>query len=242
MTNILQLLPIVAGQHLFPQQLARTPEPDAIMDTEANVDDFDAIMNTNVSISLCGMIELIGRLGFEKNSSVAIDLACGPGHFTLMLARYFDFDRVIGVDLSDGMLERAQENARRKGLGSRVEFVKGDATSLNQFTDSSFDLVTCTNSAHHLPTADLLSKMLREMDRLIHPSSLCAVMDLQRLKTAWTSERYVSAMGSEYKTAGLHELYDDFTNSMFDDLPQCQVFLKHTKWPPISDRNLALTP
>ena len=88
MTNILPLLPIAAGQFFLPQQLDRIPEPDAVMDHQSNVDDFNSIMQTNVSISLCGMIDLIGRLGIDRKTSFAIDLACGPGHFTLMIAEH----------------------------------------------------------------------------------------------------------------------------------------------------------
>jgi len=212
MTNILPLLPIAAGQFFLPQQLDRIPEPDAVMDHQSNVDDFNSIMQTNVSISLCGMIDLIGRLGIDRKTSFAIDLACGPGHFTLMIAEHLGFEKVVGVDLSENMLEIAKENAEKAGMSDRVSFVHGDVTDLaSLFPSHSADLVTCTNSAHHLPDGSALSKMLSEMDRIAATTGRCAVMDLVRLKTSWSVERYVRAMGKDYK----QHLQTDFRNSMF---------------------------
>ena len=199
----------------MPQRLERVPEPSAVMDSEDNVQDFDAIMGTNISISLCGMIDLIGRLEFDRARGVAVDLACGPGHFTLMLAEQFEFERVIGIDLSPGMIRQAEANAQAAGLADRVSFMHGDATSASELIDSEVDLVTCTNSAHHLPTHDLLARMVADMDRMVGDQGLAIVMDLTRLKTAWAVERYVKVMGQEYLDAGLEYLFDDFRNSMF---------------------------
>lgn len=215
MANILKLAPVAIGQFFLPQKLERVPEPDLVMNDGNSVSDFDAIMHTNVSISLCGMIEFIGSIGFDnKGSRIAVDLACGPGHFTLMLAQYLDIDHVIGIDLSEGMLEKASANAEAACLSHRVSFQVGDATVLRTLTNDSFGLVTCTNSAHHLPDLTALKKMLAHMDRVVTQEGTCAVMDLTRMKSEWIVDWYVREMGKEYKDRGLDSLYDDFRNSM----------------------------
>ncbi|MET9443390.1 class I SAM-dependent methyltransferase [Streptomyces sp. NPDC006610] len=61
-------------------------------------------------------------LSFPPGSRV-LDLCCGPGVFTVPLARR-GYD-VTGVDLSEAMLDRARERAA--GLGARVTYVRADA-------------------------------------------------------------------------------------------------------------------
>ncbi|MEE2937388.1 MAG: class I SAM-dependent methyltransferase [Planctomycetota bacterium] len=215
MSDLINLGLIAGGQAVLPQMLARTPEPDAVMDGDASVRDFNEIMQTNVSVSLCGMIELIGRIGFEYQSRVALDLACGPGHFAIMLAKYFDFEHVVGIDLSESMLTRARRNASAEGVSDRVTFQVGDVTQLTEIQNNAVDLVTCTNSAHHLPTLKDVTRMMTEMDRVVTTAGLGAVMDLTRMKSAWGVEKYVRTMGKEYRSAGFDHLYNDFRNSMF---------------------------
>ncbi len=71
-----------------------------------------------------------------------LDLACGSGEPSLSLARAVGpMGHVIATDIVPGMLEIAEENARRKGL-SNIEFRIADAEAI-PFPDESFDVVTC---------------------------------------------------------------------------------------------------
>lgn len=215
MISAIQMARLAAQNFIGPRTLERVPEPDLIMATPENVDEFDEIINSNVAISFCGALELLFEIGALPRAEKIMDLACGPGHFTLFLARYSSAEKVIGVDLSEPMLEKAYRNAVKMGLSHRVEFVLGDITALPQFQDQQFDLITCTNSAHHLPTIDALHQMLGEMLRLITPQGIAFVMDLTRLRTTGCVEKYVQLMGQEYLASGLHNLYEDFRNSMY---------------------------
>jgi ubiquinone/menaquinone biosynthesis C-methylase UbiE len=206
---------LAAQNFIASQTLKRVPEPDLVMADRQNVDEFDEIINSNVAISFCGALELLFEMGALPRAKKILDLACGPGHFTLFLAKYSSAEKVIGVDLSEPMLEKAYRNAVKMGLSNRMEFVLGDITALPQFHDQQFDLITCTNSAHHLPTTDALHEMLVEMERLISAQGTAFVMDLTRLRTAGCVEKYVQLMGQEYLASGLHKLYEDFRNSMY---------------------------
>lgn len=65
-------------------------------------------------------------VGREKRS--LLDIACGPGHFAeFFLERGYE---VVGVDLSEHMLELARERAARFLDDGRARFVMGDAPSL----------------------------------------------------------------------------------------------------------------
>ena len=54
-----------------------------------------------------------------------LDAYCGCGTISLALAR--DAARVIGVELNEGAIEDAKENANRNGLWEKAEFYAGDA-------------------------------------------------------------------------------------------------------------------
>ncbi len=81
-----------------------------------------------------------------------LDLACGDGYYTRLLQRA-GADRVVGVDVSEAMVARAQasEAERRQGIEYRV----GDVASLPSL--GSFDLVT---SAYLFPYASSEAMLL----------------------------------------------------------------------------------
>ncbi|PPK94719.1 trans-aconitate 2-methyltransferase [Kineococcus xinjiangensis] len=66
--------------------------------------------------------DLLARVAAERPGAV-VDLGCGAGNLTVVLARRWPGARVVGVDSSAEMLERA----RRDAAHERVEYVAGDA-------------------------------------------------------------------------------------------------------------------
>lgn len=75
--------------------------------------------------------------------------------------------RVVGIDLSDGMLETAAEKARQRALQERVEFIKMDAEKL-EFADSSFDACLSLYALRHFPNPD---KSVAEIYRVLKPGA-----------------------------------------------------------------------
>ncbi len=60
--------------------------------------------------------------GLVSEGQTAIDIGCGPGYFSLGLARMVgDSGRVVAVDLQPEMLEMVKRNAARQGLQTRIE-------------------------------------------------------------------------------------------------------------------------
>jgi SAM-dependent methyltransferase len=92
-----------------------------------------------------------------------LDVATGTGLVGLMAAELLgSHAQVVGVDLSDAMIDRAQERAAKQGVGN-VDFVRMDAEQLD-FPDGSFDAVLCALGLMLFPQPDLaLSEMLRVM-------------------------------------------------------------------------------
>lgn len=75
-----------------------------------------------------------------------IDLGCGTGEYALWYATH-GARQVVGVDLSDGSLQRAREQAERYQVGN-VRFAKQDVLAL-EFPDGAFDYAYSVGVLHH---------------------------------------------------------------------------------------------
>src|SRR3954451_10909953 len=67
-------------------------------------------------------VDLMARVGAD-GPRLVVDLGCGPGELTLGLAQRWPEARIVGVDSSPEMLDRA----RRLDTGGRVEWVEATA-------------------------------------------------------------------------------------------------------------------
>jgi len=97
-----------------------------------------------------------------KGDERALDVGCGPGGLTLMLARSLPRGEVVGLDINEKALEVAREKAEEEGLGN-VSFRRGDALSLS-FAAGSFDLVVSSFLLPWVPDPD---RALTEMVRVL---------------------------------------------------------------------------
>ncbi len=84
---------------------------------------------------------LAAKACLEKKPQKVLDLGCGTGDLTINIARLAENGvEVTGVDFSQPMLELAEKKTVGAGLGGKVKFVYGEATSL-PFPDGNFDCV-----------------------------------------------------------------------------------------------------
>jgi len=214
MAGLFDFLPLVVAQQGMFQTLGRTPEPSQITDGSGNVAQYDRVMTTKLALGYAAGVEILHRARGETADS-AVDLACGPGHYSLCLAKYLGYKQVTGVDLSAPMVKVAAGNATRANLSGNLRFQVGDITQLDSFPAGQLDLASFTGAAHHMPDLDTVAAIVCEMDRITKPTGLVMLMDLARLRTAKLTERYVNTLGQDYKDRGLGEFFDDFRNSMY---------------------------
>jgi SAM-dependent methyltransferase len=100
----------------------------------------------------------------------ALDLGCGGGHVSYVLAA--QFDTVVAYDLSQEMTRVVQHEAAARALRA-IDPVRGAVEAL-PFADASFDLVATRFSAHHWSD---LGQALAEMRRVLKPDGRAIVMD-----------------------------------------------------------------
>lgn len=95
-----------------------------------------------------------------------LDLGCGIGRMTAPLAAHFD--RVVGVDVSPLMIDRARElHAHTEGL----EFVVNSGADLSVFEDQTFQVICSYSVLPHLPP-DVVSAYFMEIGRVLKEQGL----------------------------------------------------------------------
>ena len=95
-----------------------------------------------------------------------LDIATGTGDLAIQ-ASVLKPEKIIGVDISNGMLEVGRKKMRLKKLDSIIEMQYGDSEKLS-FEDNSFDAVTAGFGVRNFEN---LPKGLREMYRVMNKAS-----------------------------------------------------------------------
>jgi ubiquinone/menaquinone biosynthesis C-methylase UbiE len=105
-----------------------------------------------------------------------LDIGCGGGQHTVELANQRPDVRLVGLDLSAEFVRRARQRASAAQLGSRVEFVKGNALAL-PFEAEEFDHVYSIGSIKHWPD---MAQGLAECLRVLKPGGQLLVGEAHR--------------------------------------------------------------
>ncbi len=121
--------------------------------------------------------ELAKLCHMEKGKSVLV-VGCGVGITPCYLAERYGV-KVIGVDISERMVARAKERAKRKGLEGKVEFRTADAQKL-PFKDNLFDAVV---SESVIAFVNNKAKAIKEYLRVTKPGGFVGLNECLWLKT-----------------------------------------------------------
>ena len=93
-----------------------------------------------------------------------LDVGCGTGGWAIEAAKTYPHMSVVGIDISNAMIDYARTQATEQHVADRVEFRVMDALKILEFPDDSFDLVNLRLGIGWVRTwswPQLLSEMLR---------------------------------------------------------------------------------
>ena len=110
----------------------------------------------------------------QYHPETILDIATGTGDFALLEARMLKPRKVVGADISEGMMEIGRRKVKAAGLDDVISFAKEDCTHLS-FADESFDAVT---AAFGIRNFQELDKGLSEMCRILKKGGHLAVAEL----------------------------------------------------------------
>ncbi len=106
-----------------------------------------------------------------------LDVATGTGDFALLTARLLRPAEIVGVDISEGMMDVARrkvEEQRDALQGTSISFAKEDCLHLS-FADASFDAVTVAYGVRNFQDLDA---GLAEMYRVLRPGGHLLIVEL----------------------------------------------------------------
>lgn len=117
--------------------------------------------------------EAVGRLTLDRGDSV-LEIGCGPGvNFERLRAQVGPAGRIVAVDYSPKMVEKARERAATNGWDN-VEVRRADATSVD--LDETFDGALASLSMSVMPDATAAAQRVRDS---LAPGSRFVVFDLR---------------------------------------------------------------
>lgn len=103
-----------------------------------------------------------------------LDVATGTGDFALLSARKLQPEMLLGIDLSEKMMDVAREKTKKAGLENIVRYKREDCLALS-FSQDTFDAVTIAYGIRNF--ADL-EKGLREILRVLRPGGRLVIIEL----------------------------------------------------------------
>jgi demethylphylloquinol methyltransferase len=120
-----------------------------------------------------------------KPGGVNVDLCCGSGDLTLLMARTVKGNgKTIGIDFSHQQLAIAQQRSSALPLASSVEWIESDVLNL-PLADHSVDAITMGYGLRNV--ADI-PQALQEIYRVLKPQSRAAILDFNRSPAPWVQQ------------------------------------------------------
>lgn len=159
-------------------------------------------------------LKVLDLLNFDKDSNFNIlEVGCGKGADTLVLADYFENSQIEAIDLFSHYLDVLNEKIRENNLDSRVFTYEMDMNDLD-FANEEMDLIFCHAGVEIIG----FKKAINRWKRILKPESYLIVSDLTWISKPskesidfWKSN-YEEIDNIENKIAQLEKLGFEYVN------------------------------
>ncbi|HZN40685.1 MAG TPA: class I SAM-dependent methyltransferase [Planctomycetota bacterium] len=115
---------------------------------------------------VAAIVEQLRPLGLPRQQGLALDFGCGLGRLTQAACGHFD--RVIGVDIAESMIDGARQRNR---FGERCEYVHNTHPNLSFVASASVDFVLSLLVLQHMRT-ELAQGYVKEFLRVLRPGGV----------------------------------------------------------------------
>ncbi len=117
---------------------------------------------------------LVKRL-IKQAPKQILDVATGTGDLAIAMLKA-NPDKIVGIDISNGMLEVGRKKMKEKGLEDKITLQQADSENL-PFEDNSFDAVSVSFGARNFEN---LEKGLSEMCRVLRPGGKLYILEFSQ--------------------------------------------------------------
>ena len=108
----------------------------------------------------------------NKNPKTILDIATGTGDLAILMAET-KAEKIIGLDISAGMLEVGSKKIAAKNLSNRIEMILADSENM-PFEDHTFDAITVAFGVRNF---EHLEKGLAEILRVLKPGGIFIILE-----------------------------------------------------------------
>jgi len=130
-----------------------------------------------------------------------LDVATGTGDFAFEALKTLRPEKIIGVDISRGMLDIAEQKIQKRNLGDKFEVKLGDSEKL-PFEADEFDAVTV---AYGVRNFENLEKGLADIQRVLKPGGKAVVLEFSKPRVFPVKQLYNFYFN--YITPGIGKLF-----------------------------------
>lgn len=151
-------------------ELGKKEQVTQMFDTiSGNYDGLNRVISFGIDIK---WRKKVLKLVAAKNPKTILDIATGTGDLAILMSET-NAEKIVGLDLSVGMLEVGKTKIAAKNLSNKIEMVVGDSENL-PFDDNSFDAITVAFGIRNLETLD---KGLAEIYRVLKPNGIFVILE-----------------------------------------------------------------
>lgn len=120
-----------------------------------------------------------------RNPNNILDIATGTGDLAILMAQT-NATKIIGLDISSGMLEVGKKKILDKKLENKIEMIVGDSENM-PFPDNHFDAITVSFGIRNFETLD---KGLAEILRVLKPNGIFVILETSNPTTTPYKQGY----------------------------------------------------
>ena len=137
----------------------------------------------------------------KDQPKLILDVATGTGDFAFEALKALHPDKIIGVDISRGMLDIAEQKIQKRNLADKFEVKLGDSEKL-PFEADEFDAVTV---AYGVRNFENLEKGLADIQRVLKPGGKAVVLEFSKPRVFPVKQLYNFYFN--YITPGIGKLF-----------------------------------
>jgi demethylmenaquinone methyltransferase/2-methoxy-6-polyprenyl-1,4-benzoquinol methylase len=148
----------------YPEQVAK------MFDTiSGNYDNLNRVISFGIDVK---WRKKVLQIVAQSNPKIILDIATGTGDLAILMAQT-NAEKIIGLDISAGMLEVGKQKILDKNLSKRIEMVLADSENM-PFEDNYFDAITVAFGVRNFEN---LEKGLTEILRVLKPNGVFVILE-----------------------------------------------------------------
>jgi len=150
--------------------LSKKEQVASMFDTiSGNYDNLNRVISFGIDVK---WRKKVLQIVAESNPKTILDIATGTGDLAILMSQT-NAERIIGLDISAGMLEVGRKKIQAENLSNRIEMVLADSESM-PFEDNYFDAITVAFGVRNFEN---LEKGLTEILRVLKPNGVFVILE-----------------------------------------------------------------